>query len=424
MFTSYAQNFEDVMLWRALKHVQNGVYVDVGANHPTIDSVSLAFYERGWRGVHVEPGAHSAQLLRASRPDEIVIQAAVGNGGAFRRFYEIAGTGLSTCDAGIAQRHRASGFAVSETSVPCVSLASVFESCAGREIHWLKIDVEGLEGEVLQGWKPSAARPWIVVLESTYPLTQLESHHEWEARIAALDYQPVFFDGVNRYFLSAAHPELEEAFRAGPNVFDEFALSGTATSPFCALLNQRLAQREQERRAELAASEDRAQRLESEWNAARADVDELNHQVDHWRTMADGLTRELEAVHAGRAWRLSAALRKTDVLMKRSKRALRVGMSAVSGKLRRMARSTLRHAWTHANEHPAIKGPARGLLGHFPVLKARLKAFARANAAMSTPGVATKHPIRAADGDPRLTPHARRMVAGLRAASARKQEDR
>ena len=40
MFTSYAQNFEDVMLWRALKHVQKGTYVDVGAQHPVIDSVS------------------------------------------------------------------------------------------------------------------------------------------------------------------------------------------------------------------------------------------------------------------------------------------------------------------------------------------------------------------------------------------------
>ena len=37
-FVSYAQNYEDVMLWRALKHVKNGFYVDVGANDPLIDS--------------------------------------------------------------------------------------------------------------------------------------------------------------------------------------------------------------------------------------------------------------------------------------------------------------------------------------------------------------------------------------------------
>ena len=31
---SYAQNFEDVMLWRALGHIDNGFYIDVGANDP------------------------------------------------------------------------------------------------------------------------------------------------------------------------------------------------------------------------------------------------------------------------------------------------------------------------------------------------------------------------------------------------------
>ena len=55
MFISYAQNFEDVILWRALKHVENGFYIDIGAQDPVIDSVSRGFYEKGWRGLHVEP---------------------------------------------------------------------------------------------------------------------------------------------------------------------------------------------------------------------------------------------------------------------------------------------------------------------------------------------------------------------------------
>jgi len=52
-FISYAQNFEDVMLWRALGHVSAGRYIDVGAQDPVVDSVSKAFYEHGWRRIHV-----------------------------------------------------------------------------------------------------------------------------------------------------------------------------------------------------------------------------------------------------------------------------------------------------------------------------------------------------------------------------------
>ena len=54
-FISYAQNFEDVILWRAFKNLQNGFYVDVGANDPINDSVTQAFYEKGWRGINIEP---------------------------------------------------------------------------------------------------------------------------------------------------------------------------------------------------------------------------------------------------------------------------------------------------------------------------------------------------------------------------------
>lgn len=48
-FTSYAQNFEDVMLWRALKHIKNGFYIDIGGRYPDLDSVTLAFYENNWK---------------------------------------------------------------------------------------------------------------------------------------------------------------------------------------------------------------------------------------------------------------------------------------------------------------------------------------------------------------------------------------
>ena len=42
-FISYAQNFEDVMLRRVLKHVENGFYIDVGAQDPSADSVTKLF---------------------------------------------------------------------------------------------------------------------------------------------------------------------------------------------------------------------------------------------------------------------------------------------------------------------------------------------------------------------------------------------
>lgn len=239
MNTSYAQNFEDVMLWRALGQVAEGFYIDVGAQHPSIDSVSKAFYERGWRGVHVEPTTTYANLLRQDRPDETVLQAALTHTHGTLTFYEIPETGLSTADPAIAERHTQQGFEIRETTVPCLTLADVFERAGPRDIHWLKIDVEGFERQVLEGWGLSLVRPWIVVVESTLPLTTIESHAHWESLLLDRDYEHVYFDGLNRYYVSAAHPELRDAFRAPPNVFDDFALIGTASAPFCRLIRER-----------------------------------------------------------------------------------------------------------------------------------------------------------------------------------------
>jgi hypothetical protein len=43
VFESYAQNGEDVVLWRVLQNVENGTYVDVGAADPDDDGLREAF---------------------------------------------------------------------------------------------------------------------------------------------------------------------------------------------------------------------------------------------------------------------------------------------------------------------------------------------------------------------------------------------
>ena len=225
MFVSYAQNFEDVILWRALKHVERGFYIDIGAQDPVIDSVSLGFYEKGWRGVHVEPVAQYAQKLRAARPDEQVIEAAIGRSQETIRLFEFPDTGLSTGSEAIAQRHMAQGFSTRSIDVACMPLSQLLDAQGDRPIHWLKIDVEGMERDVIESWSPSPVRPWIVVVESTKPLSQEASYADWEPKLLALGYEFVYFDGLNRFYVSVGQPQLKAEFGPGPNLFDDFSVS-------------------------------------------------------------------------------------------------------------------------------------------------------------------------------------------------------
>lgn len=237
-FVSYAQNFEDVILWRALKHVTSGCYIDIGANDPVNDSVSLAFYEKGWRGIHVEPMRACAEALRIARPNEVVIEAAVSTSKNIIKLTEFENTGLTTGVDLHADRHKAAGLKSKQLDAQPITLSKVLQSAKADTVHWLKIDVEGMEADVLKSWGSTAIRPWIVVVEATLPNSTETNHTEWEEELTRRDYTFAYFDGLNRFYVHNQHQDLISHFGPGPNFFDYFTLS--EFSPFSATLKGRL----------------------------------------------------------------------------------------------------------------------------------------------------------------------------------------
>lgn len=78
-FESYAQLLEDVVLYCALKDVDKGFYIDVGANDPTSHSVTKFFYDRGWHGINIEPLPDKCALLSEMRPRDINLCVGLGS---------------------------------------------------------------------------------------------------------------------------------------------------------------------------------------------------------------------------------------------------------------------------------------------------------------------------------------------------------
>ena len=452
--TSYAQNFEDVILWRALRQVEGGFYIDVGAQDPVEDSVSLGFYEKGWRGVHVEPTLHYAEKLRAARPDETVIQAAIASDAGLLHFYEIAETGLSTGDETQAQHHRDAGFTVRETDVPCMPLGALLDRFADRPIHWLKIDVEGLEQQVLESWGDSPVRPWIVVVEAVVPGTPVPSHESWDRLVTAKGYKAVYFDGLNRYYLSDEHKDLAGRFNAGPNVFDEFVLSGTSTNRFSKLLTNRIEDIQQrfdhalgvhailqeESKAKLIATIKDLQHARTEAAEFREQLNELYKR--HTDAMQDAALQKqaddrarLEAEHEfarqreelrgqlydvnvrlanvlnSSSWKITRPWR----LLGRLAGHLRQGLRAAPRKIVALPRRLVSRLIGAIRARPGLKRILVALINRIPGLAARARRYAN-----QAPGpVIVAAPI-ARPADPsgaHLTASARRVRARLAASS-------
>jgi FkbM family methyltransferase len=219
-FVTYAQNFEDVMLWRALGHVERGFYIDVGANDPTALSVTRAFYDRGWSGINLEPvPAHFAALVR-ERPRDLNLCLCAGVAAGEIQFFDVVDTELATSSESIAAMHRMAGREVKAMTAAVLPLAAICAEHVHGEIHFLKIDVEGAEQEVLQGMDFQRWRPWILVIEATLPNTQQATYAGWEPLVLAAGYEFIYFDGLSRFYIAREHPELKAAFSTPANVHD------------------------------------------------------------------------------------------------------------------------------------------------------------------------------------------------------------
>ena len=231
---SFAQNFEDVMLWRALGDVADGFWIDVGAADPFIDSVTHAFSTSGWRGINIEPRVAGHARLLAARPRDINLCLALGAAPARLVLHQFEDGGLSTLNPAIAAHHNQTGRIASAVEVEVATLAEICRQYAPPAIHFLKIDVEGAERAVLEGADFTAFRPWIILLEATLPLSTQTNAEEWQDLVLAADYRLAWFDGLNRFYIAGEHwAALSGHFVVPPNLFDGFVLAGAlgAASP-------------------------------------------------------------------------------------------------------------------------------------------------------------------------------------------------
>ena len=219
---SHAQTHEDVLLWRALHTIQPGFYVDIGAHDPVVLSVTKAFYDRGWSGINVEPLPMRAAKLRKERPRDETFEVALGQIPGVATIYDFGDTGLSTLVSGIADAHAAAGFEPTELRVPVTTLAALLDNLEEREVHFLKIDVEGYERQVLAGANFQKVRPWIVLVEAVEPRTAIPAHEVWEPILLEAGYIFAYFDGLNRFYVAQEHLELKRVFSAPVSIMDPY----------------------------------------------------------------------------------------------------------------------------------------------------------------------------------------------------------
>jgi FkbM family methyltransferase len=158
-------------------------YVDVGANHPVVLSNTFLLYQAGARGVLIEPDPTLAELLRARRPRDIVVNAGVAfderrsatlfrmTSSVFNTFSRAQAEFIATSSQDWDPRGRQK--VVGEITVPLIALNDIIAEHLGADApHFLSVDAEGVDLAIVRTLDPAllnadAAVPALVCVEAT-----------------------------------------------------------------------------------------------------------------------------------------------------------------------------------------------------------------------------------------------------------------
>ncbi|MBL8839663.1 MAG: FkbM family methyltransferase [Alphaproteobacteria bacterium] len=266
---SYAQNAEDVRLLRVFDGITDGFYVDIGAAHPSVGSVTRLFYDRGWSGVNIEPGPAFAELDRC-RARDTNLPLVVGTRDEMVDFHVTSpDPGLSTTDLSAHQHDGTIVTATQSVRVRSRPLRDILaETAGGREIHFLKVDVEGAEADVLSSADFRLHRPIVILVEAIKTWSRTPSYMAWENVLLGAGYRFAAFDGVNRFYVREEDAHLASVLAYPISPLDRFSIY----LPLVDQLHSQLVEagrRASEAEAKLGAAERRAAATEAQFVALK-----------------------------------------------------------------------------------------------------------------------------------------------------------
>lgn len=183
-FYSYSAFGEDrvALGWLSLSglKMEEIRYLDIGASHPVVLSNTMLMYQCGASGALVEPDAQMAAALRARRPRDVVIQAAVAfDGRRSATLVQLSSSVFNTFSEERAERIVQSSAAwtapqtiVGRTDVKLLPINCIIEENLDAVVpHFLSIDAEGVDFEILQSLDLNRFRPWIICTEKSRPIS-------------------------------------------------------------------------------------------------------------------------------------------------------------------------------------------------------------------------------------------------------------
>jgi len=196
---SFSEFGEDVLIQTLSNYRRSGFLVDVGSNHPTVNSTTFALYLKGWTGLNADGNGSLIEKAKRIRKKDISVTALISNEAREVEYIKFSNDKLNSINSAIVKDWNESLVTEREKRTTR-TLTQVLEEYIpeGRAIDLLSIDVEAHDYEALTSLDLRFFPVELVVVEMhDY---QFNDHHPILNYLESKGYQLVHFSGNNGFF--------------------------------------------------------------------------------------------------------------------------------------------------------------------------------------------------------------------------------
>ena len=144
---SYAQHAQDIIVYNTFfKNKTDGIFFDIGANHPITINNTYYFEKKGWKGFAFDPVPEIKPLWKKHRKAKFFLYAVFSK--ECDLGFIIGGKGWDTVSSHVSKENLQEN---NQIKIKGVSISKICEEEKIITIDYISIDVEETELEVLKG---------------------------------------------------------------------------------------------------------------------------------------------------------------------------------------------------------------------------------------------------------------------------------
>ena len=144
----------------------DGLYIDVGCQHPIKNNNTYLLYKKGWKGINVDLDKDNIKLFNSARPEDYNVNKALSSEiKNVELYFYHKKSPINTIDKKTSEFQKAKVSSI--RNITTDTLNNIISNTKYKDccIDLLSIDVEGHELQVLKGFNLTKYRPKVIVVE-------------------------------------------------------------------------------------------------------------------------------------------------------------------------------------------------------------------------------------------------------------------